>query len=49
MNRQKGFTLIEFLIVVAIIGIVASILTARSPEYRAEHARDSAPAIEFAK
>lgn len=47
MKRQNRFTFIELLIVIAIIGITASIFHGAIGEYKAEHARDSAPTIEF--
>lgn len=47
MKRQKGVTLIEVMIFIAIIGLVASITRGAIDRYKAEHARDSNPRVEF--
>jgi prepilin-type N-terminal cleavage/methylation domain-containing protein len=47
MKRQKGITLIEVLIFIAIVAIVVSVTRGAIANYKAEHARDSAPRIEF--
>lgn len=47
MKRQKGITLIEVMIFIAIIGIVVSVTRGAIDRYKAEHARDSNPRVEF--
>lgn len=46
-RQQKGATLLEVLIVLAMCGIVIATIDGAIDDYKAQHARDSAPSIEF--
>lgn len=47
MKRPKNITLIELMIFIAIVGVVACVTRGAIDKYKTEHARDSAPRIEF--